>query len=464
MSSVPIQMAKMEGFIEMKYEEIINEIQSRVADGRLKPGEKLPSIRSLSEEFSCSINTIIKAYNELEKAHKIYSVPKSGYFLVGSQNLASNPPQEFIDFSSAGPDKWQMPYRDYQHCINQAIELYKEEMFQYAEPLGLPSLRYQLSRQLQELQVFTPPERICVVSGSQQALDILVALPFPNGKEEICVEQPTHFSFIDSICSRGLQAIGIEMTKDGIDLAYLEKVFKERPIKFFYTVSRFQNPTGYSYTNKEKKKIVELAQRYDVFIIEDDYMGDLDTRKKADPMFAYDPSGRVIYTKSFSKVLLPGLRLGAAVLPDALLGLFAKAKFAADVHTPVLTQGALEIYLQSGMYNAHIEGLRKVYKRKGKILKQAFRNYLPNEVVFTGADSGFYSTIQLPSHMKAAHLVHGLKKKNVLVQDATGMYLPLYKKENVIRLSVSQVEDKKIEDGIRKIGEEIGLLVSSGKS
>ncbi|UOQ45915.1 aminotransferase class I/II-fold pyridoxal phosphate-dependent enzyme [Halobacillus salinarum] len=113
----------------------------------------------------------------------------------------------------------------------------------------------------------------------------------------------------------------------------------------FYTVSRFQHPTGYSYSNHERKKIVELARKYDVYIIEDDYMGDLDTKRKADPMFAYDPSGRVIYTKSFSKVLLPGLRLGMAVLPEALLDDFAKAKFAADVHTPVVTQGALEIYL-----------------------------------------------------------------------------------------------------------------------
>jgi len=172
-------------------------------------------------------------------------------------------------------------------------------------------------------------------------------------------------------------------------------------------------------------------------------------------MFAYDPSGRVLYTKSFSKVLLPGLRLGAVVLPNSLIETFTRAKFAADVHTPVLTQGALEIYLQSGMYNAHIHGLRKIYSKKGRILKHAFDTYLPRNVTYTGAESGFYSSIQLPSNMKAAHLVHGLRKKNVLIQDATGMYLPSHKKENVIRLSVSQVKANKIEEGILKLGEEI---------
>jgi DNA-binding transcriptional MocR family regulator len=441
-----------------KYGEIVKGIEKKIKEGRLLPGEKLPSVRALSKEFKCSINSVIKAYAELEKEHIVYAVPKRGYFLVGSTSAHYENPLDLIDFTSAGPDRSKMPYRDYQHCMNQAIELYKEEMFQYSEPLGLATLRHQLSKQLQDLQVFAPPERIAMVSGSQQALDLLVTLSFPNGKEEICVEQPTHFSFIESISSRGLKAIGIEMTDRGIDLEHLDKIFRDRNIKFFYTVSRFQNPTGYSYSNHEKKRIVELAQKYDVYIIEDDYMGDLDTRRKADPMFAFDPSGRIIYTKSFSKILLPGLRLGAAVLPDVMVEDFTKAKFAADVHTPVLTQGALEIYLESGMYKAHIQKLRKQYNKKGTILKQAYLDHLPQGTSFSGGDSGFYSTIKLPGRMKAKDLAQHLKKKNVLVQDATNMYLPPYRKENRIRLSVSQVEDQQIGEGVKKIGEGIREL------
>lgn len=445
--------------MDTKYEEIIKEIQRRIAEGRLRPGGKLPSIRAFSKEFSCSINTVVRAYSELEKEHKVYSVPKSGYFLLENRPAEMTKNNDVIDFLTAGPDIHNMPYRDFQHCINQAIEYYKEDMFQYSDPMGLPTLRIQLSKQLQNLQVFAPPDRIGVVSGSQQALDLLVSLPFPNGKTEICVDQPTHFSFIDSLTTREINAIGIEMTRDGIDLKYLEKIFRDKPIKFFYTVSRFQNPTGYSYSNKEKKKIVELAQKYDVFIVEDDYMGDLDSKKKADPMFCFDPSGRIIYTKSFSKVLLPGLRLGLVVLPSELVRSFTKVKFAADVHTPVLTQGALEIYLQSGMYNAHIERLRKKYNEKARTLKQAFLDYLPSEVTFSGAESGFYSTIILPPHVKAEYLVNNLKKKNILVQNATEMFLPQYRKENIIRLSISQIEECKIRIGIKRIAEEICLLL-----
>ncbi|WP_313804280.1 winged helix-turn-helix domain-containing protein [Cytobacillus sp.] len=102
--------------METKYQEIMKEILNRISDGRFNPGDKLPSIRSLSDEFDCSLNTIVKAYSEMEKEHKIYSVPKSGYYLLGSRQTESRSSEEIIDFSSAGPDRWNMPYRDYQHC------------------------------------------------------------------------------------------------------------------------------------------------------------------------------------------------------------------------------------------------------------------------------------------------------------------------------------------------------------
>ncbi|MCJ8008785.1 PLP-dependent aminotransferase family protein [Lederbergia wuyishanensis] len=434
----------------------MKEIDKRVTEGKLKPGSKLPSIRMLSNEFSCSRNTVIKAYEELEKKHIIYAVPKSGYYIVDRYQPSKKKSAKsiIIDFLSAGPDKKIMPFRDFQHCMNQAIDIYKEEMFSYSEIQGMQSLRDQLAKHLQDHQVFTSAERICVVTGSQQALNLFVSLPFPNGKNNICLEQPTHHAFIESIQVQNPTVYGIEVTNKGIDLDYLEYLFKEKDIKFFYIVSRFHNPTGYSYTNLEKKKIVELAQKYDVYIVEDDYMGDLDINSKRDPMFAFDPTGRVIYTKSFSKVLLPGLRLGITVIPEAMKKHFIRAKYADDLHTPLLTQGALEIYIKSGMYDAHIKKMRTIYHKKGKLLQEAFMEYLPANT-YSCSHSGFYSTVEIPSHLNAKKLVEVLEKENVLVQDASIMYLPQYKKENVIRLSVSQVDEEYIHIGIEKIASSI---------
>jgi DNA-binding transcriptional MocR family regulator len=447
----------------MIYAEVMYDIERQIDSGALKPGKRLPSIRSLAKQFDCSVNTIIKAYAELEKKHIIYPVSKSGYYVVErtSSNHSGSADTGIIDFLSAGPDKKAMPYRDYQHCINQAIEVYKEEMFTYSEIEGLYSLREELARHLRELQVFTAPDRICVVSGSQQALHLLISLPFPNGKKNICVEQPTHISMIESIKFQQVTAYGIEITPGGLDMERLEHLFKFNDIKLFYTVSRFHNPTGYSYSNTERRKIVELAQKYDVYIIEDDYLGDLDPDMRQDPMFAYDPSGRVIYTKSFSKVMLPGLRLGLAVIPEFMRDSFLSAKFASDLHTAVLTQGALEIYLKSGMYKAHIQRMRSIYSRKAALLQKAYQEKLPPNAVYSGSLSGFYSTIRLPGPLKARTFIEHLKKENVYVDDAQKMYLPGFEQEAVIRLSVSQVEEEWIGMGVQKIANVMRELLST---
>jgi DNA-binding transcriptional MocR family regulator len=339
----------------MLYEAIVEQFLQEMKDGKRRPGNKLPSIREAAEAFGCSRNTVIRAYGELEKRHRIYAVPQSGYYIAhrspgGEDPRGAAEVHDIIDFEWAGPDRSAMPYRDFQHCMNEAIERYREDMFTYSEGQGLASLRLQLARHLQDLQVFTAPERIYVVTGSQQALHLLVGLPFPNGKGNIVVEQPVHDGMVESLRGYGGKVHGITYEEGGMDLERLEALFRDVDVKFFYSVSRFHNPTGYSHTNKARKRMVELAQRYDVYIVEDDYMGDLDGDPRNDPMFAYDPSGWVIYVKSFSKVMLPGLRLGLAGKQAGLREGFLRAKATADVHSPLLPQGALEVYLESGMF------------------------------------------------------------------------------------------------------------------
>ena len=276
--------------MDTKYDGIVKDIKNQLANGDLLAGSKLPSVRQMSEIFSCSKNTVIKAYDELEKKHLIFSIPKSGYYVVNEfQRIDSR--RTTIDFLSAGPDKNIMPYIDFQHCINQAIDTYKEELFTYSDQQGFSSLRVQLVKYLQSLQVFTEPERLFIVSGSQQALNLLVSMPFPNGKKNILIEQPTYFGFIESANLHSITTFGIDLSMDGIDFDRLEYIFRNNDIKFFYIVPRLQNPLGHSYTNKEKKRIVELAEKYDVYIVEDDFLGELDPNTKSDPLFSYNPSG-----------------------------------------------------------------------------------------------------------------------------------------------------------------------------
>lgn len=436
---------------------IIEDIKDQMANGLLTTGNKLPSVRQLAEQFSCSKNTVIRAYNELEKEHFIFSIPKSGYYVVNKLEQPTTS-QYVVDFLSAGPDKTIMPYIEFQHCINQAIDIYKEELFSYSDQQGLYSLRIQIAKYLQSLQVFTDPDRLFIVSGSQQALHLLVSMPFPNGKSNILIEQPTYFGFIESVHLHQATTFGIDLTMEGIDLERLEYIFRNNDIKFFYIVPRFQNPLGHSYTNAEKRKIVELAEKYDVYIVEDDFLGDLDPDPKSDPLFAYNPSGRIIYIKSFSKVFLPGLRVATVVLPTIMMNHFLRYKFSADFNSSVLSQGALDIYLKSGMFNSHIKTIKALYVGKMKILQEACESLLPSHTNFTKPVSGFYLSISLPDNVSAKQIVHLLKDKNIFMDDASRMFLPEFKRDNLIRLSISQVDEQVIHQGIEELAHCISSL------
>ncbi len=190
---------------------------------------------------------------------------------------------------------------------------------------------------------------ICITSGSQQAINILCNMPFPNGKINVLVEQPTYKGVLKTLEISKTPVIGIERKFNGIDFAELERKFACDNIKCFYTIPRFSNPLGISYSNDDKKQILALAEKYDVYIIEDDYLGDLELKNNVYPMRYYDVSSRVVYIKSFSKILLPGLRIAAVVLPKVLMNTFEEHKRWMDLNTSVLSQGALKIYIKSGI-------------------------------------------------------------------------------------------------------------------
>lgn len=432
-----------------KFRVILEWVKQQIREEKLKAGDKLPSIRQLAEQFQCSKNTVVKALLELEKEHIVYAKFKSGYYIVDDYQ-ASNAHETGIDFLSAGPDQRIIPYADFQHCMNQAIEHYKEQLFTYSEHQGLFSLRKELVKYLQQLQVFTKPERLVITSGSQQALHVLSNIAFPNGKKKILIERPTYFGMVDIVKLNHIPTLEIDLSMKGINFEQLEYLFRTNDIKFFYIIPRCHNPLGHHYTNAERKKIVALAEKYDVYIVEDDYLAELDPDTKADPLFAYEPNGRVIYVKSFSKVFLPGLRIATVVLPEKMISSFVHYKFSTDFNTSPLSQGALEIYLKSGMFQHHLESVKKLYIQKMNTLLEACSLYLPSYVQFTKPISGFYLTIFLPSHIDVGKLIYLLHEKHIYVDNASRMYLT-ENEQKAIRLSISQVNENKIYFGIQQL-------------
>lgn len=440
-----------------KYEVVIKYIENLMSNNMLKSGEPLPTIRFMVNELKVNKSTVQRAYQELEKNHKIYSIPKSGYYLIDQDPLKESS-QEIIDLSHVVLEERLLPYNEFNHSINKAINLYNSNLFTYSDARGLLTLRQVLVDHLKQNQVFIELKNIVITSGTQQALHILLNIEFPNQKNKILIEHPSYDLFIKSAKLSGCELISIPVGEEGIDLKRLEKLFKVEKIKFFYTMPRLHNPLGRCYTEKEKQKIVELAYKYDVYIVEDDYLSDIDYNMKRLPMHYYDTHHQVIYLKSYSKVFMPGMRIGTAVLPEELLGDFSSYKAVLDISAPLLSQGGLEVFIKSGMYDKHVKKIRTAYRKKMTFCKQLLIGLDTSKLTYHVPDTGFFIYLECDS-IEMGTLVHQLNEKNIHIKTCESSYLTSKDAKQAMRLCVSGLSKDEISLSLKIIVDTINELI-----
>lgn len=423
-----------------KYEAVADLIRQDIYTGEYKPGEKLPSIQKLSNELNYNTDTIVKAYKQLEEEHLIYAVSKSGYYVIKNEDNINKSVIDMLNTSI--PDKIN-PYKDFHHCMDKAISIYGKKLFEYSSPRGMPELIKTLTKHLMNFQIFVKPENIFITNGSQQALYILGAMAFQEGRSKVLVEQPTYSVMLKILENAKIPVVGIKRTNEGLDLNELEKIFKNGDIKFFYTMPRYQNPTGFCYNNEQKREIIRLAEKYDVYILEDDYLADLELDKKSYPMYTMSAKSKVIYIRSFSKTLLPGLRLGMAILPKELHQKFIDLKYSIDLNTSILTQGALEVYLKSNMYKFHVKRTSQFYQNKMNVLKKICTYKLDTKITWYIPKTGLYAYMET-KEISSQILENLLLNNKVLVSNTKDSYLEEFKRNDGIRLCVCNASDEHI--------------------
>jgi len=439
-----------------RYLSILSDMELKIMEGHYRPGQKLPSVRDAAKRYGCSANTIVRAYTELEKRHAIYSISQSGYYVVDKpEGLSDTEDDGRIDFASALPDVNIFPYTDFQHCLNKAIDTYKQQLFTGGDSRGLTNLRQTLVSHFANDQVFAKAEQIIITAGAQRALEILAKMPFPNQKETILVEQPSYDFYLQYLEAEGIPAAGIARSAAGLDLQELEQKFKNGGIKFFYTMSRYHNPLGTTYSAEVRKAIAELAGKYDVYVVEDDYMGDLGEEKQFDPIYSLNRTSHVVYVKSFSKIIFPGLRLGAVVLPQRLSETFSAYRGRSDAS--LLSQAALDVYIKNGMYERHKHKISSQYAARIRAVNEAVtRHNGEGWVELSGVDSGVFIQFRLQHTVNLDRLMKRLSARKVLALTGKQFYLTNWlNREKFLRISVSQVKPEKIDEGISAIIEEV---------
>ena len=355
--------------VKAKYQRIVDKITKDIKEGKLATGQKIPSVRKLAERYHCSKDTAQKALIELKYQKYIYAVPKSGYYVL------ENAQEEKQDLELPVRDDRHQAYEDFRLCVNETLIGRENYLFNYyPQQEGLEDLRRSVQKLMLDSAVYASRDQLVLTSGTQQALYILSQIDFPNQKERILVEQPTYHRINDLLLAQKLPYETIERTPQGINLQELERVFQSGKIKFFYTIPRFHYPLGHSYSRQDKEEILRLAQLYDVYIVEDDYLSDFDSRREL--TFHYlDNSQRVIYIKSFSTSLFPALRITALLLPPQIQKTFIAYKSAVDYDSNLIMQKALSLYIDSLMFEKNRLALLQLQEEEARkaqtLLEQA---------------------------------------------------------------------------------------------
>lgn len=377
-----------------QYQQLAQELKEEILSGNLQKGDKLPSIRELVALYGVNKDTVQRALRSLKDESFIYAVEKSGYYVLKNS--------EAKQLEESEEDYSQLPIEDLRICFNQSLaSAHDLKLTKKEQASGMNELIQALMPILEEYGVYATKEQLVITTGTQQALYILLQLI--QGKK-VLLEQPTYARMNELVKHLNIPYETIERQMDGeIDLNRLEELFASGEFSLFYTISRFHNPLGGSYSEATKKKIVELASKYSVYIIEDDYMADF-VEGNATPLHYYDMDARVIYVKSFSSILFSALKIGIVVLPKELVEPFAMRKLWMDYDSNVMMQKTFTLFIENGMFLKHRKEMVENYIEKSKRAKKWLLSSGVSEGILHGTQLVFKKTPTMADKLQAMNL------------------------------------------------------------
>lgn len=456
------------------YIQLADKISDLIETGALMSGSKLPPIRRMAEHFGVNNVTIVSAYKYLENKKAVYSLRGSGTYVsdilpkefeapVIKTRVEDREPFLFniknaINFASSSSNPDLFPVEQFKVHFNTVLERDKGDAFSYQESQGYLPLRKSICDYLTDFNIKTAPDKIQIISGAQQGIDI-ISKSLLNIGDVVFVEKPTYLGAVGAFLSRGANVVEIDMENDGMDMNMLESMLKVYKPKFIYMMSYFQTPTCISYSHDKKYKLLNLASKYDTYILEEDNQSEFIYNKEQPiPIKSLDYKNRVIYIKSFSKILMPGLRLGFMVLPQKILTSVLNAKYTTDISTSGFIQRAFELFLKNGDYKDHVRSMINIYKTRYEITDKAVKSFLKPYVNYAPPLGGINVWLEIKNkNIDISILSQKLIGENVIIAPgdlfcSSGSAIPF------IKLSFANTDAAYISLGIKKIGETIKSL------
>lgn len=439
------------------YEEVANRIRILIQEGTLRPGDRVPSVRKLHQQFSVSISTVLEAYRLLEDQGWLEARPQSGYFVkrltTPIEPTSSVPKQDFpvevslafrvssemrdpnnIGLGRAVPGLELLPIASLNRITSRIIREQPTALHSYNAPNGSEVLRHEVARRAIESGCSLSPDDLVITNGATEAIYLALRAVTQPG-DVIAIESPTYYGFLEILESLHLRALELPTDpKAGVSLEHLESALKLRRIAACLIVSNFSNPLGSCMSDLKKQQLLALLNHYDVPLIEDDIYGDLsfsNIRPKA--IKAFDTEDRVLYCASVSKTLSPGLRVGWCA-PGRYQVKFEQLKMAMNWTTAIVPQLTATAFLSNGGYDRHLRQIRRSYQTQMSRMTQAICDEFPDETKVTQPSGGQVLWVELLIEFDAMTLYKAALQHRISVAPGV-MFSPTGAYRNCLRLN-----------------------------
>src|SRR5215475_12170045 len=479
------------------YIQLRDQLRALVHAGDLRPGDRIPASRELATILGVHRTTVANAYAELEAEGLIQGHVGRGTFIQGNGNghalrftppppsLASNgdgglrwellfadergdeilsrltasAPEDSLSFVVARPAADFFPTEELQICVNAVLRREATDVLNLGPSDGYAPLKEALLELLRQEGISARDENLLITDGCQQSLD-LISKAFVRPGDAVILENPAYPGSVAIFNGARARCLGVPVQTHaepggslGIDLEALEATLAANRVKLIVLTPDFQNPTGTSIPLAARRKILEIATRYQVAIVEDHIYARLHNREERIPSLKQlDRSNIVIHIDSFAKVAFPGLRVGWIVAPPAAIERLRIVKQTTDLHTDQLAQATLAEFIRRGMFAKHLAKMRKVYASRLRAVDEALRKYMPEGTRWVRPEGGMCLWLELPPGFDASELLIHAKERSVLFAPGRYFYVqgPL---PNTLRLGFASLDEKQITRGVATLAD-----------
>ncbi len=468
------------------YQQIKAHLRQGILSGSLPPGTRLPASRTLAHDLGVNRITVETAYSDLEADGLVFSRVGSGTYVSLSPPLPAQPLQQLesawplwqrnvqvesvearrieneqktdrlsshpmIEFASGSSAPLLFPADEFRKVLQAVMRRDGIEALEYGESQGYAPLRVTIAQVLASQGLQARPENILITAGSQQALSLVSQLLLKPG-DTILLESPTYGGALDLFRALHFAVVGVPVDKQGMQVEHLERLLQQHHPKLIYTIPNFHNPTGACLTNSRRRELLILADRYNVPVLEDDFVGDLRYDGRAQPSLkALDPGGRVIYVNTFSKMLMPGLRVGYLFIEGPIYDRLVHFKRVNDLATSTLIQRALEAYVTVGRYQAHLRRSCQVFRKRRDAMVSALEHYLPPSVQFEPPQGGLFVWVKFPEEVSTDDLLPWAYEEGVSFVPGSRFFTQGSEGRNWMRLNFVVHAPDEIEEGVKRL-------------